>query len=247
MKKYKSQKSKISTFMTALAVIFVVIITTYLAEHNAAMKAHANLTTSNAGCAIIGTALFSPDDDIQNTLIYLINNEKKKISTAIYTLTQKDVANAFINAKERGVCVEFVVDRAYGSDRFSKVALLAKNRVPVWVYQMEPTEQYNSLMHDKFCIFEDNIDSKSLLWTGSYNFTQSANLRNQENVVILENENLINRFRDQFERLKARSILISGKSTDLNNFYSESSDDYDYSNKWDKAYRMLNKLLKYIK
>lgn len=252
MKRNKSAKSKLSLLFTGLIVIVVFILTSYISEYTAALKAQQSLHQSS--CNIIGSALFSPDDNIQNTLIYLIDNEQKKISTAIFTLTQKDVAKAFINAKNRGVQLEFVVDRGYGNDRFSRIPQLANHRIPIWVYQFSPSEKLNSLMHNKFCIFEENIDKKRLLWTGSYNFTQSANLRNQENVLIIENESLIKKFQEQFDILKTRSILISGEKSDLNNNYNNNNiakhfdDSDDCEDKtWDKAFCMIKKLFKYIK
>jgi phosphatidylserine/phosphatidylglycerophosphate/cardiolipin synthase-like enzyme len=159
----------------------------------------------------IAKVFFSPDDTIKETLIDLIAAEKKQILVAIYTFTQKDIAQALVQAHERGVRVEVVADRGYGSDRYSKVPLLANHKIPIWIYQTDQDERKSSLMHHKFCIFADNIQHKSLLWTGSYNFTQRATQRNQENVLIVDDQAIIKRFTEQFELLKTRSLLISGQ------------------------------------
>lgn len=246
----KNTNKKISIFLSLTILLIIYFIVQYFAEYHAGVQAHVSLTGSEHGSCqnnIIGTALFSPDDNIQNSLIYLINNEKTEILTAIYTITQKDVAEAFVNASKRGVKLEFVVDRSYGSDRFSKVPLLANNRIPIWVCQSNPTDKYNALMHDKFCIFSNNIENKKLLWTGSYNFTQSANLRNQENVVILENEFLINKFKKQFENLKSRSLLISGKATDINFEYNPDNNLESSDNSWKTVLEIIKNFIKFLK
>jgi phosphatidylserine/phosphatidylglycerophosphate/cardiolipin synthase-like enzyme len=159
----------------------------------------------------VAKAFFSPDDAIKPLLIGLIEAERKRILVAIYTFTEKDIAQALVDAHDRGVSIEVVADRSYGSDRYSKIPLLANSHIPVWIYQSDVDERKSSLLHHKFCIFEDTVDHKALLWTGSYNFTQRATLRNQENVVVLDNVNMIEQFKQQFEKLKARSLLISGQ------------------------------------
>ena len=156
----------------------------------------------------ITKAFFSPDDDIVNILISLINAEKKRISIAIYTITQKNISQALVDAANRGVEVECVVDRGYGTDRYSRVPSLANNNIPVWVFQVDQLNR--ALMHNKLAIFYDNILDKSIVFTGSYNFTRNANNANQENVVILDNKEITDRYKAQFDILKRRSLLISG-------------------------------------
>ena len=65
-------------------------------------------------------------------------------------------------------------------------------------------------MHNKFCIFQENILQKKILWTGSYNFTVRGPNKNQENVLVLDNKKLSNQYAKQFEILKTRSLLING-------------------------------------
>lgn len=157
----------------------------------------------------IAQAFFSPDDDMRNLLVALINAEKKSIAVAIYTLTDKVIAQAFIRAHKRGVKVQCVADPGYGDDRYSKIAQLANESIPVWIYQSSSNNRESSLMHNKFCIFEDNVEHHSIVWTGSFNFTVRAYERNQENVVVLDNERIVEKFKAQFELLKKRSLSIT--------------------------------------
>ena len=158
----------------------------------------------------VAQAFFSPDDELKSLLITLIDAEKKSIKIAIYTFTDKMISKALMRAHERGIAIECVVDPAYGNDRYSKIAHIANKGIPVWVYQSSLEERASSLMHNKFALFEDNIGHHSLIWTGSFNFTVRADERNQENVVILDNKRIIEKFANQFEVLKKRSLLING-------------------------------------
>jgi phosphatidylserine/phosphatidylglycerophosphate/cardiolipin synthase-like enzyme len=63
-------------------------------------------------------------------------------------------------------------------------------------------------MHHKFVVFGKNIDAKKLVWIGSFNFTKSADIANQESVVVLDDIQTINKFDAQYVRLKERSNNI---------------------------------------
>lgn len=51
-------------------------------------------------------------------------------------------------------------------------------------------------MHDKFTIFDER-----LVATGSYNWTQSAEVANYENLVVLDDPDVVARFLREFQWL----------------------------------------------
>lgn len=160
-------------------------------------------------------AFFSPDDNVQDILVQLIDQEKKSIKIAIFSFTDGKIAQALIDAHRRGVMVEVIVDITGMRDKFSKIDWLKENRIKVTVYDPRNNSIYNDIMHHKFVIFGNNIGGKSLLWTGSYNFTKSATLKNQENVLVLDEMHLIEKYGRQFELIKDRThrkILVTSTS-----------------------------------
>jgi phosphatidylserine/phosphatidylglycerophosphate/cardiolipin synthase-like enzyme len=62
-------------------------------------------------------------------------------------------------------------------------------------------------MHHKL-FFGKNIDSKTRL-IGSFNFTKSADIANQESVVVLDDGNIIQSIYKQYANLKNRSVSYS--------------------------------------
>jgi len=148
-------------------------------------------------------AFFSPHDDVRSVLLDLIEREQKAISISIFTFTDKKVAQALIDKTRKGIVVEIITDKQSLRDRFSKIPFLVDNGVPVYVYKPELTQgMYNDIMHHKFVIFERNIQNKPLLWTGSFNFTQSATLKNCENVVVIDDPRLIAQYKTHMQDLK---------------------------------------------
>lgn len=158
----------------------------------------------------VNEAYFSPDDDLQKKLIEYIQQEKKGIHLAIFSFTDKEIADAISAAHRRGVHVEMVVDVGFLSDRFTKVDHLQACGITIYLYNPKQSQNQgatmSNIMHNKFALFDRNINGKSLVWTGSYNFTKSARLNNQENVVVLSNAGIVAKFRAQFAALKKRTI-----------------------------------------
>lgn len=156
----------------------------------------------------IAQVFFSPDDDTRGILLDLIACERGAIYIAAFLLTDEVIAHALIEAKERGVVVQVVTDRLCCRGRHGKIGLLYNQGVNVLVYcgRYRNNKNMSDIMHHKFIVFKKNLLGRSMLWTGSFNFTHSARLRNQENVLILDNTDLIDRYLKQFAVLKTRCM-----------------------------------------
>lgn len=150
-------------------------------------------------------ALFSPDDDVQKKLIELINAEQKSIKVAIYMFTDKEIAKALINAHLRGVHVDFIADQASLLDKFGQLSHLQNAGIAIAIYKGDTANGAQSnIMHNKFAVFACNQQGASCVWTGSFNFTKSGRLNNQENVVIVQDHEIAQRYTRHFDVLKKR-------------------------------------------
>jgi phosphatidylserine/phosphatidylglycerophosphate/cardiolipin synthase-like enzyme len=145
--------------------------------------------------------LFSPDDKPKNHLIKYLNHAQKRIYAAIYMLTDKDIAQTLIDAKNRNIDVQVVFDKASIVSRYGKVKMLLANNVNSLVFKVTKGG-WAPLMHNKFAIIDE------CLWTGSFNWTKSANTKNQENVIYTNEKSVLNKFLAHFEKLKTRCEVI---------------------------------------
>ena len=137
------------------------------------------------------TPMFSPKDKIITTkVIPMVNNAKNYIYVPAFVLTHDKLAEALIVAKSRGVDVKIIVDATHTSSSRSKVKMLRTAKVPVKV------ENYAGKMHSKSMIIDDKY-----IVAGSMNFSQSGENRNDENVLIVEDERLAKYYRGFFEYL----------------------------------------------
>lgn len=132
-------------------------------------------------------------NQIQKKILEEINNSNKDIIIAVAWFTQLDLFNAIIGALDRGVNVSLILIKDiincgdYGLD-FS--LYLQKGGKLCFV------NKRNILMHNKFCIFDGSI-----LITGSYNWTYSAEIRNAENIIITDEGNVCQDYSKYFANL----------------------------------------------
>jgi phosphatidylserine/phosphatidylglycerophosphate/cardiolipin synthase-like enzyme len=152
------------------------------------------------------SVLFSPDDPIAQILVYLIEKEQTKINIAIFTFTDSLISNELIHAIERGVTVEIIGDRSSILDQYNKFDQLYEHGATIYCYNSQwAGRKRNSIMHHKFILFYNTLEKEAVVWTGSFNFTKAARQVNQENAVIIKRKEIIKRFEQQFQILKARS------------------------------------------
>lgn len=147
---------------------------------------------------------FSPEDRPQKHLINYIKNAQKRIYVAIYMFTDKKIAEALIEAQKRNVDVQVIYDKTSSNSKYGKISLLKENKIKTFVFDPRKQKSRNSsyswygpLMHNKFAIIDDNV------WTGSFNWTLSANNRNQENVIWTDEKQVCEKYLANFEKLKS--------------------------------------------
>ena len=158
-------------------------------------KFHITKNKVNHKTVILGntklTPLFSPKDKIiTNNLIPLIEGAKKYIYIPAFLVTHDEMAAALINAKQRGVDVKLIIDATNTYSSRSKVKMLRSAGIPVKI------ENYAGKIHSKSII----IDDKYII-VGSMNFSKSGENKNDENVVIIEDERLAKFYKGFFEYL----------------------------------------------
>src|SRR3990172_5732377 len=117
---------------------------------------------------------FSPEDDCGREILKRIKGAKKSIDIAVYLFTSRHLSRALVEAHNRGVSVRVSLEGEKVRDKYSKDEYLEKNGIPLRI------RDDRGIMHHKFCIIDGEI-----LITGSYNCTHSADLYNDENILIL--------------------------------------------------------------
>jgi phosphatidylserine/phosphatidylglycerophosphate/cardiolipin synthase-like enzyme len=126
---------------------------------------------------------FSPQGKCSAHIIREIEKAQKELLIAVYAFTSDELAHAVVQAKKRGVSVQVVLDREFdaGNEK-SKAKFLEQQRIPLRrISGTKPVTPAKDpgLMHQKFSV----IDRK-VVFTGSYNWTYSADSLNDENLLL---------------------------------------------------------------
>lgn len=158
----------------------------------------------------VNQVLFTPKNNITDVIVELIKSEKKSIKIASFLLSEKKIINALIYAKkENKLKIELVIDQISISKSQDRINLLKENGIEIFIFDGKKKKYVRSkiipIMHHKFLIFEQNFENKSVVCTGSFNLTYTAQKFNKENMFFTENKEIINAFNNQFEDLKKES------------------------------------------
>ncbi|XP_026814209.1 mitochondrial cardiolipin hydrolase-like [Rhopalosiphum maidis] len=124
-----------------------------------------------------------------NIIIECLNKAKRTLDICMYMLTHDSLTNSIIDAYKRGVNVKIILneDNAMTTWQLGSMGILKK-------VKKNKYDEY--LMHHKFVI----IDNKKVI-LGSMNWTKMSVRANWENVFITNNCELVNPFRQEFQRL----------------------------------------------
>jgi phosphatidylserine/phosphatidylglycerophosphate/cardiolipin synthase-like enzyme len=144
--------------------------------------------------SIDGTALeafFPPNDGASSRLIELINEADESVIFLASNFTSDPLSQALLMAQERGVAVSGLMDADNAvSDTGSDYQLLLDAGIPVML------DKDPGSMHHKVLIIDHAI-----VVLGSYNYTASAEKRNDENLLIIHSPELAARFLKEYQRL----------------------------------------------
>lgn len=130
--------------------------------------------------AVSGTmqVLFTPEDDAAGQIVSIIEQAQKQVLVQTFSFTNREIAQALISAKQRGVDVRIVTDaeQIKRMER-SKVPTVASGGVPVFV------DSLHDSAHNKVMVI-DAGSTNPVVITGSFNFTHAAQFKNAENLLI---------------------------------------------------------------
>jgi len=148
------------------------------------------LLVVGCSCPKILGVYYPPFEDSHKPIIQLYDGAEKYIHLAIYSLTKDEFALALIRAHKRGVEVKVLIDKVQAAGRYADDEKLEKAGVGL------RRSKGSGLMHNKFAIIDGII-----IYTGSYNHTDNATTKNDENYIIIKNKDVAETFEKQFQKI----------------------------------------------
>lgn len=154
--------------------------------------------TPNPRVTIDGTPIdvyFSPDDQVQKSFVELVENAGENITFLAFSFTADEIGKAVMARAEDGVEVQGVMEQEQINsnvgtefDPFMQAGLdILRDGI-------------EGQMHHKVMVIDNSI-----VIFGSYNFTNNAEGKNDENLLVIYNEDIAAQFIEEFNRVYAQA------------------------------------------
>lgn len=139
---------------------------------------------------------FSPSDETETHLIEKINTADYDLYFAVYSFTRFGISYAVEDAVEdRGVFAAGIYDQTDSGD--STAVNICEDVMGDRFFNYSGS----NLLHHKYLIVDPNCkQSDPFVWTGSHNWSTSANSRNDENTVVVHDSTIANIYYQEFNQ-----------------------------------------------
>lgn len=139
--------------------------------------------------------LFSPEDPVRQRLSDVLKEAHKNIYFMAFSFTDDQLGKIILDKASKGVEVHGLFEKTGSGTKFSEYGVFKKNKLDV-----KTDGDGRIILHHKVFV----IDEETVV-TGSYNFSRNADRSNDENMLILHNSPLAQKYLEEFKRLYARA------------------------------------------
>ncbi|MCX6968373.1 MAG: phospholipase D family protein [Verrucomicrobia bacterium] len=145
-------------------------------------------------------AYFSPSGGCTEAILKALHAAKSTIRVQAYKFTSSQIAKALVDAKQRGVNVQMILDQSQRSEGENLARFVAHAGVPTYI------DDKHATAHNKTMVIDGRI-----LITGSFNFTKAAEKENAENLLVIEDADLATCYSRNWEAHRQHSTLFTGE------------------------------------
>ena len=143
---------------------------------------------------------FSPNGGCTDAIVRELDKAQNTVLVQAYSFTSYKIANGLLDAHKRGVKVEIILDKSQKSDQYSSADFLANSGMSVKI------DSEHAIAHNKVMV----IDGETVI-TGSFNFTKAAEENNAENLLVIHDKKLAERYIKNWQEHERHSEVYAGR------------------------------------
>ena len=117
-----------------------------------------------------------------------------------YSFTSYKIAKALLDAHKRGVKVNIILGKSQRTGQYSSATFFSDAGVPVRI------DTAHAIAHNKPMVTDVGI-----VITGSFNFTNAAEENNGENLLVIHDKKLAERYKKTWEDHAKHSMVYVGR------------------------------------
>jgi phosphatidylserine/phosphatidylglycerophosphate/cardiolipin synthase-like enzyme len=163
---------------------------------------------------------FSGSENISDIIADKISTSSKYLLLAMFTLTDRKLIESLKVNKDNNVDILAVFDNEQITNYKHIIFELVNSDIT-----FKTIGSSNARMHHKFIV----IDGLEVI-TGSFNWTVQANKTNMENIVIIQDSSIANKFIDEFNKIwitiTSKDIYAYLKSEQIKKIERDEVDDF---------------------
>jgi phosphatidylserine/phosphatidylglycerophosphate/cardiolipin synthase-like enzyme len=157
---------------------------------------------------------FSPEDTVSNHIVETEELAKSEIDFEMFTFSYVNDATPLCSALSHGVKVRGIMDQS--SITYSPFTTLSNcMAADLQIYAGLPAydtvysyNKTNGICHSKYMIVDPcDLDADPIVFTGSHNWSESANFDNNENTVIVHDSSVANQY---YQAFHADFLAVTG-------------------------------------
>jgi len=133
------------------------------------------------------TVFFSPNGGCTKAVVDVLSGATNSVYVQAYSFTSAGIARALLEAHQRNVKVQVILDDSQRTEKYSEADFLEHSGVPPLI------DARHAIAHNKIMIVDGSI-----VITGSFNFTKGAEEKNAENLLVINDPILARKYLDNW-------------------------------------------------
>ena len=147
--------------------------------------------------------LFSPRDNINYRIIEAVNLSEERIDVATFDFTSREIADALLNVKSKGLKIRLLIDKNLLEDKDSQAKYLEEKGIDIKALKGKG----KGVMKNSFVIFDGR-----LLMVGPFHLSEDKESYDYENAIFFDDPGIVETYQNEFDRLfGSRSITTATK------------------------------------
>lgn len=126
---------------------------------------------------------FSPEGGCTEAVVDALNHATNSVLVQAYSFTSEPIARALVDAQKRHVRVQVILDRSQRTEKYSEADFLMHYGIPPLI------DAKHAIAHNKIMVIDGY-----LILTGSFNFTKAAEEKNAENLLVINDPVLADKY-----------------------------------------------------
>jgi len=143
---------------------------------------------------------FSPKGGCTEAVVAALDKARTRVLVQAYSFTSAPIAKALVDAARRGVKVEVLLDKSQRTEKYSSADFIIHEGIPTKI------DAAHAIAHNKVMV----IDGATVL-TGSFNFTKAAEEHNAENLLVIQDPALAEKYAANWNVHAGHSEAYTGK------------------------------------